>query len=113
MALEKATLTNAVNGRSVRVLFNPEEYTVSRDNNFAQVAVPGLRGPLLQFVAGNMQTLDMELLVDSLLGQEQVVIKSLEANYRRTEHIAGATILGEGSVVLILDVGSLVRAARE
>ena len=53
------------------------------------------------------------LLVDSLVGQEQVVIKSLEANYRRTEHIAGATILGEGSVVLILDVGSLVRAARE
>jgi two-component system chemotaxis sensor kinase CheA len=53
------------------------------------------------------------LLVDSLLGQEQVVIKSLEANYRKTAHIAGATILGEGSVVLILDVGSLVRAARD
>jgi two-component system chemotaxis sensor kinase CheA len=53
------------------------------------------------------------LLVDSLLGQEQVVIKSLDANYRKTSHIAGATILGEGSVVLILDVGSLVRAARD
>lgn len=66
MALEKATITDTVTGRAVRVLFNPEEYTVNRDNNFAQVAVPGLRGPLLQFVAGNMQTLDMELLVDSL-----------------------------------------------
>ena len=39
------------------VLFNPEEYTLSKDNNFAQIAVPGLRAPLLQFVSGNMQTL--------------------------------------------------------
>jgi len=53
------------------------------------------------------------LQVDALLGQEQVVIKSLEANYRKVAYIAGATILGEGRVVLILDVASLVRAARE
>jgi len=53
------------------------------------------------------------LLVDALVGQEQVVIKSLEANYRKVPYIAGATILGEGRVVLILDVASLVRAARE
>ena len=65
MALEKATLTNTVTGDSIPVLFNPEEYTVNRDNNFAQVTVPGLRGPLLQFVSGNLQTLEMELLVDS------------------------------------------------
>ena len=51
--------------------------------------------------------------VDALLGQEQVVIKSLEANYRKVPYIAGATILGEGRVVLILDVASLVRATRE
>jgi two-component system chemotaxis sensor kinase CheA len=53
------------------------------------------------------------LLVDALLGQEQVVIKTLEANYRKVSFVAGATILGEGKVVLILDVASLVRAARE
>jgi two-component system chemotaxis sensor kinase CheA len=53
------------------------------------------------------------LLVDALVGQEQVVIKSLESNYRKVPFIAGATILGEGRVVLILDVGSLVRSARE
>jgi two-component system chemotaxis sensor kinase CheA len=52
------------------------------------------------------------LLVDSLLGQEQVVIKTLEANYRKVPCVAGATILGEGRVVLILDVGALVRSAR-
>lgn len=70
MALEKATITNTVNGNSIRVLFNPEEYTVNRDNNFAQMAVPGLRGPLLQFVNGNMQTLEMELLIDSYEAHE-------------------------------------------
>ena len=51
------------------------------------------------------------LLVDALLGQEQVVIKTLEANYRRVPCVAGATILGEGRVVLILDAGAMVRLA--
>lgn len=65
MALEKAILTNTVSNDQIPVLFNPEEYTINRENNFAQMAIPGLRAPLLQFVAGNMQTLEMELLVDS------------------------------------------------
>ena len=65
MALEKATITNTLNGVSVPVLCNPEEYSINRDNNYAQAAIPGRRGPLLQFVSGNMQTLEMELLVDS------------------------------------------------
>ncbi|MBZ4201694.1 MAG: chemotaxis protein CheA [Methylovulum sp.] len=49
------------------------------------------------------------LFVDDLLGQQQVVIKSLEANYRRVDGVSGATILGDGSVALILDVPGLVR----
>ena len=53
------------------------------------------------------------LLVDALLGQEQVVIKTLEANYRKVPCVAGATILGEGRVVLILDAAALVRSANE
>jgi two-component system chemotaxis sensor kinase CheA len=52
------------------------------------------------------------LLVDELLGQQQVVVKNLEANYRKVEHVSGATILGDGRVALILDMGSLVRSAR-
>ncbi len=52
------------------------------------------------------------LLVDSLVGQEQVVIKSLESNFRKVDYIAGATILGQGQVVLILDVAGLVRTAK-
>jgi two-component system chemotaxis sensor kinase CheA len=49
------------------------------------------------------------LFVDELLGPHQVVVKSLEANYRTVEGVSGATILGDGSVALILDVPGLVR----
>jgi two-component system chemotaxis sensor kinase CheA len=48
------------------------------------------------------------LLVDELIGQRQVVLKSLEANFRRVDGVSGATILGDGRVALILDVPSLV-----
>lgn len=47
--------------------------------------------------------------VDELRGQQQVVVKTLETNYRHVEGIAGATILGDGSVALILDVAALAR----
>jgi nucleoid-associated protein YgaU len=65
MSLEKALLTNTVTGVKIPVQFNPEEYTLSRDINYAQAAIPGLSAPILQFVNGNMQTLEMELFLDS------------------------------------------------
>jgi two-component system chemotaxis sensor kinase CheA len=49
------------------------------------------------------------LFVDDLLGQQQVVIKSLEVNYGTVEGVSGATILGDGSVALILDLPGLIR----
>ncbi|HNU12255.1 MAG TPA: chemotaxis protein CheW, partial [Rubrivivax sp.] len=52
------------------------------------------------------------LLVDELIGQQQIVVKNLEANYRRVDDVSGATILGDGRVALILDVGALVRRSR-
>jgi two-component system, chemotaxis family, sensor kinase CheA len=52
------------------------------------------------------------LRVDELLGQQQVVVKNLEANYRRVSDVSGATIMGDGRVALILDVGALARRAR-
>jgi two-component system chemotaxis sensor kinase CheA len=48
------------------------------------------------------------LLVDDILGQRQVVIKSLEANYRPVDGVAAATILGDGRVALILDVNAIL-----
>ncbi|WP_315808556.1 chemotaxis protein CheA [Pseudomonas sp. C9-3] len=53
------------------------------------------------------------LQVDELVGQQQVVIKSLEQNFRRIDGIAGATIMGDGSVALILDVDALPRLAAQ
>lgn len=47
------------------------------------------------------------LVVDDLLGQQQVVIKSLEQNYRRVDGISGATILGDGTVALIIDISGI------
>jgi two-component system chemotaxis sensor kinase CheA len=54
----------------------------------------------------------VSLLVDELLGQQQVVVKNLESNYRKVPNISGATILGDGKVALILDTSGLVRRAR-
>ena len=48
------------------------------------------------------------ILVDDLLGQQQVVIKSLETNFRTIEGVSGATILGDGTIALIIDVPGLV-----
>ncbi|TAK91766.1 MAG: chemotaxis protein CheA [Burkholderiaceae bacterium] len=52
------------------------------------------------------------LLVDELVGQQQVVVKNLESNYRRVPSVSGATILGDGRVALILDVNALVKRSR-
>jgi two-component system chemotaxis sensor kinase CheA len=52
------------------------------------------------------------LLVDAINGQRQVVIKSLETNYRHVDGVSAATILGDGSVALILDIDALVIAGR-
>jgi two-component system chemotaxis sensor kinase CheA len=70
-----------------------------------------------EHVAGIMVVVEADggrvaLLVDELLGQQQVVVKNLEANYRKVNDVSGATIMGDGRVALILDVGSLVRRSR-
>lgn len=52
------------------------------------------------------------LFVDQILGQQQVVIKSLEANYHRVTGVAGATIMGDGRVALIVDAAAIVNMAR-
>lgn len=53
------------------------------------------------------------LFVDDLIGQHQVVIKSLESNYRRVQGVSGATIMGDGKVALILDTAALVLACQQ
>lgn len=65
MGLAKATIELEHSGEVLTVMFNPEQYTVNQDNNFASQAVPGLSGPVLQFVHGNQRTLEMQLFFDT------------------------------------------------
>jgi two-component system chemotaxis sensor kinase CheA len=50
-------------------------------------------------------------MVDDLLAQQQVVIKSLQDNYQQVDGISGATILGDGSVAMILDIPGMITMA--
>ena len=65
MGLAKARITVENTGQRIDVQFNPEEYSLSKDNNFASQAIPGLSSPLLQFVHGNLRSLEMELFFDT------------------------------------------------
>jgi two-component system chemotaxis sensor kinase CheA len=69
---------------------------------------------ILRSIAVVLQAEDSRfaLLVDHLVGQHQVVVKNLESNYRKVPGVSGATILGDGSVALIVDVFALQRVAR-
>jgi LysM repeat protein len=65
MALAKARITRENTGQQFEVMFNPEEYSLNKENTFASQAIPGLSSPILQFVHGNLRTLDMELFFDT------------------------------------------------
>ena len=64
--------------------------------------------PLLVLVQAEGRRVALE--VDSLVGRQQVVVKNLELNYRKVPGVSGATIMGDGSVALILDAAALVRS---
>ena len=66
MPFTLATIQNLSKGTSpVEVKFNPSEYSISRNMSYAEVQVPGLETPLLQFVRGEAQTLSLELFLDA------------------------------------------------
>lgn len=78
----------------------------------------GMDEHITQFNTGLFVILESDagktaLYVDDLLGQHQVVIKSLESNFRKVPGVSGATIMGDGRVALIIDVESLVRLSQE
>ncbi len=78
--------------------------------------VLGMRADKQRFEDGIIVILEAEggktaLFVDELVGQHQVVIKSLETNYRKVPGISGATIMGDGRVALILDIAYMVALA--
>jgi two-component system chemotaxis sensor kinase CheA len=78
----------------------------------------GVDGAVTDISRGIVVVVEIEgrkigMLVDQLIGQQQVVVKSLESHYRRVDGVAAATILGDGEVVLVLDIATLVRLAGE
>ncbi len=80
MALEKATidvLAGSHANERIPVLFNPFEYTIERANTFKSSAIPGLSGPLLQFIQGEADVLSMELFLDDYTDRNPGV-KSVE-----------------------------------
>ena len=97
-----------VNG--AKLLLVRDEYVpiTSLAELFNLPAAPEGAGILVILEMDNMRT---ALQVDELLGQMQVVLKSLEANYRRVKGVSGATILADGRVALILDAAYLVSVA--
>jgi two-component system chemotaxis sensor kinase CheA len=100
--------TMAGEGRVLRVrgeylpILSLGQYYGYRDDRHAD--------PLVVVVEGDGQKIALE--VDELLGQQQVVVKNIENNYRRIGGVSGATILGDGRVALIVDIGGLVRSLR-
>ncbi len=94
---------------AIRNMFTPL-IDVGRELGYRSEAADPLAGVAL--LVESEGSLRSALLVDAIQGQRQVVIKSLEANYRHVHGIAAATILGDGRVALILDVDAVVATSR-
>ena len=97
-------------GLDARVIADRDGYVplidVGRELGYRRTAVDPFNGVvLLVETEGSMRS---ALMVDAIQDQRQVVIKSLESNYRQVPGIAAATILGDGRVALILDIDTFV-----
>lgn len=100
-------------GATGRVVKVREEFmpVIALDDVFRVPRQDGERAPEIMMIV-EAEGRRVAVLVDELLGQHQVVVKNLEANYRRVPDISGATILGDGRVALIVDTANLVKRAR-
>jgi len=104
-------------GGDTRVLRVREDYlpllNLARQYGLpAATRVAGIEPPTPIAVVVEADGRRLALEVDELLGQQQVVVKNLETNYRRVPGVSGATILGDGRVALIVDAGGLAHTTR-
>ncbi|WP_430459793.1 chemotaxis protein CheA [Thalassolituus sp. LLYu03] len=107
--LQKRSLNNITGSQHVMKL--REEYIpiVRLDEMFGlRPEEEEFENPMLVVVEGDTEKIG--IVVDDLLGQQQVVIKSLEQNYQKVAGISGATILGDGTVALIIDISGVGKA---
>jgi two-component system chemotaxis sensor kinase CheA len=109
----EAGRVNRVTGKGELYKIRDEYVPIIRLTNVFNVdgGIEDLEAGLLVIV--DCEDYKVGLFVDELLAQQQVVIKSLETNFRKVKGIAGATILGDGAVALILDIPGLMAMHRE
>jgi two-component system chemotaxis sensor kinase CheA len=109
----KKDAINAIAGRAELYRLREEYIPIVRlyDQFGIEPRQMELVGGLLVVVEGEGKRVG--LFVDDLLNQQQVVIKSLETNFKRVSGVSGATILGDGTVALILDVTGVIDASRQ
>lgn len=101
--------TANVRGRVISVVGLNDVFSWNREPNCRENTVAKTSDETLVILSSEGS--ELGLCVDELLGEEDVVIKSMAENYRNVEGIAGASILGDGSVALILDIGTLIQMA--
>ena len=106
LRLETAELHEMPN--NTKVLSRRGEYLPVLSIRDALKVSENMRPEELAIIVDTESDGHVALLIDELIGQRQVVLKSLEANYHRVDGVSGATILGDGRVALILDVPNLV-----
>lgn len=102
MTLEKATLINLESLEEIPVMFNPEEYTLETGNSFAEIGIPGLEKSPIQYVRGNMRSLQMELFFDTYEKRTDV-----RAETQRIAALLGKDATTQAPPVLLFSWGSM------
>src|SRR5258708_7153037 len=103
---EKLTIKSPDLGKEFKVLFNPERYTLNKGVQIAEIAIPGLDSPVLQFVRGQNEKITMELFFDTtqfgllddvkdVRGETRKLYELVKSN-RRTHPIVGKSGFSDG-----------------
>jgi nucleoid-associated protein YgaU len=104
MALEKATIINLDTNEQIPVMFNPEEYSLDMGNTIAEIGIPGLEKSPIQYVRGNIRTLQMELFFDTY---EKRPVEDVRLSTQRITSLLAKTPATQAPPVLLVTWGSL------
>src|SRR5262245_21575573 len=95
-------IINTHTGERMTVMFNPAEYTLEKGNTFAEIGIPGLNAPPIQFVRGNLRTLRMELFFDTYERQADVRVFT-----RKLTALLDKDPITQGPPILLFSWGQL------
>jgi hypothetical protein len=106
MALDKASIINLETHETIPVMFNPEEYTLEQANTIAEIGVPGLEKSPVQYVRGNIRTLQMELFFDTYELQNDQRRRDVRAQTRRITQLMDKNAITQAPPLLLFTWGS-------